>query len=101
MAFGGGRRLLQGVLPELPFHLLSLQDEFSCHYNPQDNAANCTSLMQIQVGNETALEQAVATVGPVSIAVDASTFHFRFYKSGIKRPRASLARRDHGDNLAQ
>ncbi|XP_074665109.1 procathepsin L-like isoform X2 [Strix aluco] len=34
-------------------------------------------------GSEAALEQAVAAVGPVSVAVDASSFHFHFYKSGI------------------
>ncbi|XP_010126963.1 PREDICTED: cathepsin L2-like, partial [Chlamydotis macqueenii] len=34
-------------------------------------------------GSEVALEQAVAVAGPVSVAVDASSFHFHFYKSGI------------------
>lgn len=33
-------------------------------------------------GSEAALEQAVAAVGPVSVAVDASSFQFHFYKSG-------------------
>lgn len=72
----------KGINSELNYPYLE-RDEFNCHYNPQDNAANCTSLMLIQPGNETALEQAVATVGPVSVAVDARTFQFHFYKSGV------------------
>ncbi|XP_074834189.1 procathepsin L-like [Carettochelys insculpta] len=71
-----------GINSELSYPYLE-RDEFNCHYNPQDKAANCTSLMVIQQGNETALEQAVAMVGPVSVAVDASSFHFHFYKSGV------------------
>lgn len=34
------------------------------------------------MGNEVALEQAVATIGPVSVAVDSRSFYFHFYKSG-------------------
>uniref|UniRef100_A0A8D0C4Q0 Cathepsin L1-like n=1 Tax=Salvator merianae TaxID=96440 RepID=A0A8D0C4Q0_SALMN len=54
-----------------------------CHYNPQNRAMNCTSIVRVQEGSEAALEQAVATVGPVSLAVDAKSFLFHFYKSGI------------------
>ncbi|KAL8177824.1 UNVERIFIED_CONTAM: hypothetical protein K2H54_020381 [Gekko kuhli] len=59
------------------------KEGFSCHYNPQERAANCTSLVAVQRGSEAALQQAVATVGPVSVAVDAHNFPFHFYKSGI------------------
>uniref|UniRef100_A0A8C8VJ42 Cathepsin L n=1 Tax=Pelusios castaneus TaxID=367368 RepID=A0A8C8VJ42_9SAUR len=72
----------RGINSELIYPYLE-RDEFSCHYNPLDKAANCTSLVLVPEGNETALEQAVATVGPVSVAVDASSFPFHFYKSGI------------------
>uniref|UniRef100_A0A8D0EG11 CATL1 protein n=1 Tax=Strix occidentalis caurina TaxID=311401 RepID=A0A8D0EG11_STROC len=58
-------------------------DTSSCRYNPQDRAANCSTIWQVAQGSEAALEQAVAAVGPVSVAVDASSFHFHFYKSGI------------------
>ncbi|KAM6236109.1 procathepsin L-like isoform 2-T2 [Porphyrio hochstetteri] len=58
-------------------------DTSSCRYNPQDKAANCSAIWLVAQGSEVALEQAVAAVGPVSVAVDASGFHFHFYKSGI------------------
>ncbi|NXE79709.1 CATL1 protein, partial [Cochlearius cochlearius] len=58
-------------------------DTSSCRYNPQDRAANCSTIWLVAPGSEAALEQAVAAVGPVSVAVDASSFHFHFYKSGI------------------
>ncbi|XP_063146992.1 procathepsin L-like [Candoia aspera] len=59
------------------------KEELKCRYNPEARVANCTSFVQIQAGNEEALEQAVAMVGPVSLAVDAQSFQFHFYKSGI------------------
>ncbi|XP_075759176.1 procathepsin L-like [Pelodiscus sinensis] len=71
-----------GINSELVYPYLE-KDVFSCHYNPQDKAANCTSFLLVPQGNETALEQAVGTVGPVSVAVDANNFAFHFYKSGV------------------
>lgn len=60
----------------------SSQDASSCRYDPRDKAANCSAVWLVAEGSEAALEQAVAAVGPVSVAVDASSFHFHFYKSG-------------------
>ncbi|KAF7236660.1 Cathepsin L2 [Varanus komodoensis] len=51
-----------------------------CRYNRSDPAATCTSWVNIAKKNEKDLEKAVAKVGPVSVAVDASDF--MFYKSG-------------------
>ncbi|XP_006017554.1 cathepsin L1-like [Alligator sinensis] len=59
------------------------QDGSCCRYNIQDKAANCTSFRRVKQGSEAALEQAVATVGPVSVAVDASNFEFHFYRKGV------------------
>ncbi|KAH0625841.1 hypothetical protein JD844_034172 [Phrynosoma platyrhinos] len=59
------------------------KEELGCRYNAQVRVGNCTSLVQVQAGSEVALEQAVATVGPVSVAVDARSFLFHFYKSGV------------------
>ncbi|XP_029819735.1 cathepsin L1-like [Manacus vitellinus] len=56
-------------------------DNSRCRYNPRDKAANCSGFMRVAPGSEEALAQAVATVGPVSVSVDASSF--RFYKSGL------------------
>ncbi|KAJ7308326.1 hypothetical protein JRQ81_008861 [Phrynocephalus forsythii] len=59
------------------------QEESRCRYDPRIRAANCSSLVRVQAGSEGALAQAVATVGPVSVAVDARSFFFHFYHSGI------------------
>jgi len=54
-----------------------------CLYNATNSGANLTSWVDIQTGSETALQKAVATVGPVSIAIDASRPTFHFYKRGV------------------
>jgi len=58
------------------------QDE-SCMYNPTGKAAKCKGYREIPVGNEKALKRAVARVGPISVAIDASLTSFQFYSKGV------------------
>jgi cathepsin L len=54
-----------------------------CNYNPANKAADDSGFVDIPTGNETALMEAVATVGPISIAIDASSILFQLYSSGV------------------
>lgn len=58
------------------------QDNSPCRYKPSYKAANCSGFRTVPRGNEAALAQAVAAVGPVSVVVDASSYTFQFYGSG-------------------
>uniref|UniRef100_A0A8W4FN34 Cathepsin K n=1 Tax=Sus scrofa TaxID=9823 RepID=A0A8W4FN34_PIG len=58
------------------------QDE-NCMYNPTGKAAKCRGYREIPEGNEKALKRAVARVGPVSVAIDASLTSFQFYSKGV------------------
>nr|KAF6396495.1 cathepsin K [Rousettus aegyptiacus] len=58
------------------------EDE-SCMYNPTGKAAKCRGYKEIPEGNEKALKRAVARVGPISVAIDASLTSFQFYSKGV------------------
>uniref|UniRef100_A0A8C4Q954 Peptidase C1A papain C-terminal domain-containing protein n=1 Tax=Eptatretus burgeri TaxID=7764 RepID=A0A8C4Q954_EPTBU len=58
-------------------------DDLKCRFNKSLVVAKCKGYTDIQKGNETALKIAVATIGPISVAIDASSDSFQFYKSGV------------------
>ncbi|XP_019965003.2 procathepsin L-like isoform X2 [Paralichthys olivaceus] len=58
-------------------------EDGECRYNPASIATKCTGYVDIEQGNESDLKEAVATVGPVSVAIDASNPSFQLYESGV------------------
>ncbi|XP_059150315.1 procathepsin L-like [Physella acuta] len=54
-----------------------------CLYNQSDVGATDTGFVDIQSGSEEALKQALATIGPISVAIDAGLGSFHRYKSGV------------------
>ncbi|XP_046330115.1 procathepsin L-like [Haliotis rufescens] len=68
-----------------------------CHFKKADVGATDTGFTDIPHNDENALQQAVATVGPISVAIDASRPTFRLYKTGVyNEPTCSSTRLDHG-----
>jgi cathepsin L len=57
--------------------------ELRCRYKKREIGAQDTGFVDIPQGSESHLQQALATVGPVSIAIDASHESFQFYKDGV------------------
>lgn len=53
-----------------------------CRYNPGASGATDVGFTDIEEGNEQQLKEAVATIGPISVAIDASHESFQFYKKG-------------------
>ena len=51
-----------------------------CHFNPANVGANDTGFVDIKSKSESDLQNAVATVGPISVAIDASHTSFQLYK---------------------
>jgi len=68
-----------------------------CRFKPADVGATVTGYTDIPEGDEEALTQALATVGPISVAIDASHFSFQLYHEGVYfERRCSSTRLDHG-----
>ncbi|XP_053133171.1 cathepsin S-like [Hemicordylus capensis] len=54
-----------------------------CRYNPAGRAATCSRYVEIPSGDEASLKDAVASVGPVAVAIDASQPTFFLFKQGV------------------
>jgi cathepsin L len=69
----------------------------SCHYSASNIGATLSSYQDIPQGSESSLTNAIGTVGPVSVAIDASHSSFQFYRSGVYyEPACSTTELDHG-----
>ncbi|KAM9777321.1 procathepsin L-like [Neosynchiropus ocellatus] len=68
-----------------------------CRFKPESIGAKCTGYVDVKQGDEDALKEAVATVGPVSVGIDASQISFQLYDSGVyDEPGCSSTDLDHG-----
>ncbi|XP_030575352.1 cathepsin L1-like [Archocentrus centrarchus] len=68
-----------------------------CRYNPQTTGATCSGYVDVMQNSEEALKEAVGTIGPVSVAIDASPLSFQLYHSGVyDEPNCSSIFLDHG-----
>merc|ERR1712002_619265 len=69
----------------------------TCRFKKENVGAEDTGFVDITEGSEDELQKAVATVGPISVAIDASHFSFQFYHHGVyNEKRCSPTRLDHG-----
>ncbi|XP_075995411.1 cathepsin K-like [Genypterus blacodes] len=55
----------------------------SCRYKAAKKVAGCTGYRFLPRGDEGALQRAVAFIGPISVAIDASRHKFSFYRHGV------------------
>ncbi|XP_072453050.1 procathepsin L-like [Notamacropus eugenii] len=68
-----------------------------CRFKPETAVANITGYVDIPSGDEKALKVAVATVGPICVAIDAGHFSFQLYRDGIYyEPDCSIEDINHG-----
>nr|XP_033338546.1 cathepsin L isoform X2 [Megalopta genalis] len=73
------------------------EENDKCRYNPKDSGASDVGFVEIPENDEDKLKAAVATVGPISVAIDASHESFQFYSEGIYyEPQCSSVDLDHG-----
>ena len=74
-----------------------LADQSACRYEATESGANLRDWVDIGSENETQLLLAVASVGPISVAIDASESSFQLYSSGVySQPECSTTKLDHG-----
>jgi len=72
-------------------------EDDTCRFRSSDVGATDVGYTDIPRGDEEALMKAIATVGPISVAIDASHPSFQMYRSGVYvEPRCSSMRLDHG-----
>lgn len=68
-----------------------------CHFNKTKVAATDSGFVDIPHGDESQLLNAVASQGPISVAIDAGHRNFMLYKEGIyNEPSCSSTELDHG-----
>lgn len=55
----------------------------NCTFRPSKIGATCQGFVRVPAGDEVGLQKAVASVGPVTVSIDASLKSFYLYKEGV------------------
>jgi cathepsin L len=85
----------QGIESEADYPYTAVNN--NCKYSASKVVTKVSGFTDVQHGNEAALQSALSTVGPVSVAIDASHSSFQFYKAGVyNEQRCSSTSLDHG-----
>ncbi|XP_046841764.1 procathepsin L-like isoform X2 [Xenia sp. Carnegie-2017] len=90
-----------GIDTEKSYPYVARENTF-CWYNEENVGAGCSDHVDIEQFSEFLLHLAVATVGPISVAIDADHSTFQFYSSGVyDETRCSSTKLDHEDYHTQ
>lgn len=74
-----------------------MAEDEPCHFKSRNVGATDNGAVDLPQGDEQALKEAVASIGPISIAIDASHQSFQLYASGVyDEPECSSTALDHG-----
>lgn len=71
-----------GIEPAVAYRYKGVDNQ-TCHYSPFASVASLFDYQELPSGDENLLKLAVAAVGPIGIAIDATLPTFQNYKSGI------------------
>jgi len=75
-----------GIMSEEDYPYLSTDTEpitGPCEFDASKVVATCTGYVAVASGDEDALQEAVATIGPISVCIDANHLRFMYYQSGV------------------
>jgi len=85
----------KGIDTEASYPYKGTDDQ--CQFKASNVGANDTGFVDVKSKDESALQEAVATIGPISVAIDASHISFQLYKGGVYHSLfCSQTRLDHG-----
>ncbi|XP_030639656.1 cathepsin S [Chanos chanos] len=84
----------RGIESDSSYPYVGVQQQ--CHYDPSQRAANCSSYNFVAQGDEQALKEAIATIGPISVAIDATRPQFILYRSGVYSDPTCTQNVNHG-----
>ncbi|KAL2084367.1 hypothetical protein ACEWY4_019885 [Coilia grayii] len=84
----------QGIDSDAAYPYRAVQGD--CTYRPDQRAANCTNYGFVTEDSEDALKVALATIGPVSVAIDATRPQFILFRSGVYDDPSCSQKVNHG-----
>jgi len=71
----------EGIETDKDYPYTAVQGD--CKYDKSKRAAGVTGYVNITQGDEKALQDAVAKIGPISVGIDAGSILFQFYSGGV------------------